>query len=133
MVHTLTHHRNVPKQETQCKKTADVEHPAVELLDGNGHHRGDEAIHPRAYVEGFGGKGGHIEVGGVAEYVVGHVVAQAPGEEGAADDAADVHVHEVEHGERLKEVLEGHNLVEAPHEGNAECGVAEAAEGEGQA
>ena len=127
------HEGDVPEQEAEGEETGDVELPAVELLDGDGHHVGDEGVHPRADVEGRGGEGGHIEVGGVAQDVVGHIVAQAPGVEGTADDTADVHVHEVEHGERLEEVLEGHDLMQAPHQRDAQHGIAEAPEHEGQA
>ena len=93
----MAHCRDVPKEKSNGKSTCDVKHPAIELLDGDCHHRGDEIFHPLSDIKGRGCEGWHVEVGSVAQDIVGHVVAQAPSIKGTTDDTADVHVHEIEH------------------------------------
>ena len=49
-----------------------------------------------------------------------------------AHDAAHHHVEHVEHAQRLEEVLEGHDFLQAHHERGAQHGVGEAAADGGQ-
>ena len=125
-------YRRVVEQEQQEEQDAGVGHPAVNLLDADLHHLRHEGLHVLAQREGGPAEGHAVHGRAVACHVVGQVVGEASGIEGRAHDAAHHHVEHVEHAQRLKEVLEGHDFLQAHHERGAQHGVGEAAADGGQ-
>ena len=125
-------YRRVVEQEEQQEQDAGVSHPAVDLLDADLHHLRHEGLHVLAQREGGPAEGHAVHGRAVACHVVGQVVGEASGIEGRAHDAAHHHVEHVEHAQRLEEVLEGHDFLQAHHERGAQHGVGEAAADGGQ-
>ena len=125
-------YRRVVEQEEQQEQDAGVSHPAVDLLDADLHHLRHERLDERTEGQGRGTDGHTVHSSTVASQVVGHVVGEAVTVERRAHDAAHHHVEHVEHAQRLEEVLEGHDFLQAHHERGAQHGVGEAAADGGQ-
>ena len=125
-------YRRVVEQEEQQEQDAGVSHPAVDLLDADLHHLRHERLDERTEGQGRGTDGYTVHGRAVACQVVGHVVGEAVSVERRAHDAAHHHVEHVEHAQRLEEVLEGHDFLQAHHERGAQHGVGEASAGGGQ-
>ncbi len=125
-------YRRVVEQEEQQEQDAGVSYPAVDLLDADLHHLRHERLDERTEGQGRGTDGHTVHSSTVASQVVGHVVGEAVTVERRAHDAAHHHMEHVEHAQRLEEVLEGHDFLQAHHERGAQHGVGEASAGGGQ-
>ena len=115
------------EQQEEEEEDAGVCRPAINLLDAYLGHLGHEAFHVARNVKRHPARC-HVVYGRtIVSHVVGQVIPQPSCVNGRAYHAAHHHVEHVEHGKRLEEVLEGHDLFQTGHERDTEHGVSKAA------
>lgn len=128
----VAYHRDVPKQQQQCKEQSGIERPSIKDLDTLRQQPFNQLGHRYGQPDALAAASHSIERLCITRQAIGDIVIEPVGLKCRANQSADEHVEDVEHAERLEEVLERHHFVQTPHQRDAHHGIGETAASERQ-
>ena len=133
MFHMAAHHWDVPQEHQYGKEQGGDERPAEQYLDALRHESLGDALHHSREV-GMTCRHPHaVDIAGAACKAVTNIVFHPSGMERSSHESSHEHMEDIEHGERLEEMLERHYFMQTPHEGYTQHGIAEPAPHQWQA